>query len=393
VCGQGFKIVGYLSNVMKVLILGCGNIGSVAVDDFAKSMRSVEVFAADKNAARAKEVAKRVGTDNVSWAQLNASNYHQLVKELKNFDLVVGFLPGNLGYKLIEACVEVGKNLVDVSFMSENPLTLNSKAVEANVTIVPDCGLAPGISNILVGQASERLDRTQKVHIFVGGLPEKPLPPLGYVVTWSTESLIDEYTRKARIVEDGKIVDVEALGGLEKVEFPNVGALEAFYTDGLRTLLHTMNDLDSMWEKTLRYPGHAKKVGLLKTLGFFDDENINIEDVNLSPKKLTAKLLEQKLCKPKVKDIVELKIEVSGVKRGKQELHRYHLFDRYDEKQGITAMARTTAYPASIIAQLMLTKHIKEKGVVPPEKLGMNEKFFKVFLNELDKRGVKITKN
>jgi lysine 6-dehydrogenase len=393
VCGQGFKIVGYLSNVMKVLILGCGNIGSVAVDDFAKSMRSVEVFAADKNAARAKEVAKRVGTDNVSWAQLNASNYHQLVKELKNFDLVVGFLPGNLGYKLIEACVEVGKNLVDVSFMSENPLTLNSKAVEANVTIVPDCGLAPGISNILVGQASERLDRTQKVHIFVGGLPEKPLPPLGYVVTWSTESLIDEYTRKARIVEDGKIVDVEALGGLEKVEFPNVGALEAFYTDGLRTLLHTMNDLDSMWEKTLRYPGHAKKVGLLKTLGFFDDENINIEDVNLSPKKLTAKLLEQKLCKPKVKDIVELKIEVSGVKRGKQELHRYHLFDRYDEKQGITAMARTTAYPASIIAQLMLTKNIKEKGVVPPEKLGMNEKFFKVFLNELDKRGVKITKN
>jgi saccharopine dehydrogenase-like NADP-dependent oxidoreductase len=392
VFGQGFKIVVSLSKVMKVLFLGCGNIGSVAVDDFAKSVSSVEVFAADKNVARAKAVAKRVGTDNVSWVHLDVSNYSQLVRELENFDLVVGFLPGSLGYQLVEACVEVGRNLVDVSFMSENPLTLNSKAVEANVTIVPDCGLAPGISNILVGHTSGRLDRIQKVHIFVGGLPEKPLPPLGYVVTWSTESLVDEYTREARIVEDGKIVDVEALSGLEKIEFSNIGELEAFYTDGLRTLLHTMNHLDSMWEKTLRYPGHAKKVGLFKTLGFFDENSIKVEGVNLSPKKFTAKLLEKKLCKPKVKDIVALKIDVSGVKECKQERLHYHMFDRYDEKQGITAMARTTAYPASIIAQLILKKTIKEKGVVPPEKLGMNEEFFKVFLNELDKRGVKITK-
>jgi len=378
---------------MKVLFLGCGNIGSAAVDDFAKSMSSVEVFAADKNVSRAKEVAKRVGTDNVSWIRLDVSDHSQLAKELQNFDLVVGLLPGSLGYKLVEACVEVGKNLVDVSFMSENPLTLNSKAVEANATVVPDCGLAPGISNILVGHALKSLDRIHKVHIFVGGLPEKPLPPLGYVVTWSTESLIDEYTRKVRIVENGKIVDVETLSGLEKIEFPNVGELEAFYTDGLRTLLHTMNELDSMWEKTLRYPGHAKKVRLLKTLGFFDEKHIHIDGVNLSPKKLTAKLLEQKLCKPEIKDIVVLKIEVTGFKEGKQEHHSYHLFDRYDENRGITAMARTTAYPASIIAQLILTKTIKEKGVVPPEKLGMHEEFFKVFLNELDKRGVKITKN
>jgi saccharopine dehydrogenase-like NADP-dependent oxidoreductase len=391
-CGQGFKNVGSLSTFMKVLILGCGNIGSVAADDFAKSMSSVEVFAADKNAARAKEAAKRVGTENISWIQLDVSNYSELVKELENFDLVMGFLPGSLGYRLVKACVEVGRDLVDVSFMPENPLTLNSKALEANVTIVPDCGLAPGISNILVGHALDRLDRIQTVHIFVGGLPETPLPPLGYVVTWSTESLIDEYTRKARIVEDGEIVDVEALSGLEKVEFPNVGELEAFYTDGLRTLLHTVNDLDSMWEKTLRYPGHAEKVGLLKALGFFDEKHIHVEGVNLSPKKLTAKLLEQKLCKPKIKDIVTLKVEVSGVKEGKQVRHVYHLFDRHDEKRGITAMARTTAYPASIIAHLILRKTIKEKGVVPPEKLGMHEEFFQVFLNELEKREVKITK-
>lgn len=376
---------------MKVLILGCGNIGSVAAEDFAKSMTSVEVFVADKNVARAKEVAERIGTGNVSWIRLDTSNYSELVNALRNFDLAMGFLPGNLGYRLVEACVDVGRDLVDVSYMSENPLTLNDKAVRANVTIVPDCGLAPGVSNILVGHALRRLDKVQTVRIMVGGLPETPVPPLGYVITWSLESLIDEYTRKARIVKDGKIVDVEALNGLEEVEFPNVGRLEAFYTDGLRTLLHTVNNVDSMWEKTLRYPGHAEKVGLLKALGFFDERQIDVEGVNLSPRKLTVKLLEQKLWKPEVKDIVALKVEVSGVKNGKQTRYIYHLLDRYNEKRGITAMARTTAYPASIIAQLILRKAIKEKGVVPPEKLGMSEEFFQVFLDELEKREVKIT--
>jgi saccharopine dehydrogenase-like NADP-dependent oxidoreductase len=376
---------------MKVLILGCGNIGSVAAEDFAKTMSSVEVFVADKNLARAKEVAERIGTDNVSWIRLDASNYSELVKALRNFDLAMGFLPGSLSYRLVEACADLGKDLVDVSYMSENPLTLNDKAVRANVTIVPDCGLAPGITNILVGQALRRLDKVQKVGIMVGGLPETPVPPLGYVITWSPESLIDEYTRKARIVKDGKVVNVEALNGLEEVEFPNVGRLEAFYTDGLRTLLRTIKNVDSMWEKTLRYPGHAEKVGLLKALGFFDEKQIDVEGVSLSPRKLTVKLLEQKLWKPEVKDIVALKVEVSGIKNDRQIGYIYHLLDRYDEKRGMTAMARTTAYPASIIAQLILRKAIKEKGVVPPEKLGMNEEFFHIFLDELEKRKVKIT--
>ena len=376
---------------MKMLILGCGNIGSVAAEDFAKSVSSVEVFAADRYVERAKEVAERIGTDNVSWIRLDTSNYSELANSLRNFDLTMGFLPGTLGYRLIEACVDAGTDLVDVSYMSENPLTLNDKAVGANVAIVPDCGLAPGISNILVGHALRRLDKVETVRIMVGGLPETPVPPLGYVITWSPESLIDGYTRKARIVKDGEIVDVEALNGLESVEFPNVGRLEAFYTDGLRSLLHTVKNVETMWEKTLRYPGHAEKVGLLRTLGFFDERQIAVEGVSLSPRRLTVKLLEEKLWKPGVKDVVALKVEVSGAKNGKQVRYVYHLFDRYDEKRGITAMARTTAYPASIIAQLILRKVIREKGVVPPEKLGMHEELFRVFLGELEKRGVKIT--
>lgn len=379
-----------MTNFMKVLVLGCGNIGSVAAEDIAKSMSSIEVIVADRDGARAKEVAERIGENNVSWIQLDATNHNELVNALKDLDLAMGFLPGKLGYRLAEACIDTEKDLVDVSYMAENPLTLNDKAVKAGVTIIPDCGLAPGISNILVGHAIRKLDKVLAVHVMVGGLPEKPVPPLGYVITWSLESLIGEYTRKARIVKEGEIVEVEALSGLEEVEFPHIGRLEAFYTDGLRTLPYTVRNVDSMWEKTLRYPGHAGKIKLLKALGFFDERQINVEGVSISPRKLTVRLLGQKLWKPEVKDIVALKVEVSGIKNDKQTRYVYHLLDRYDQERGITAMARTTAYPASIITQLMLKKAVKEKGIVPPERIGMDEGLFRLFLEELERRGIKI---
>ncbi len=378
---------------MKALILGCGNIGSVATQDFAESMSSVEVFVADKNMVRAKEVAKRIGKGNVAGIQLNASNHNELVHNLETFDLVMGFLPGDLGYRLVKACVDAGKDLVDVSYMPENPLTLNDEAARANATIIPSCGLAPGISNILVGHAIRRLDTTQTVHIMVGGLPATPVPPLGYTITFSAESVIDEYTRKARIIKNSKVIDVEALTGLEEVEFPGVGTLEAFYTDGLKTLLHTVKGVEDMWEKTLRYPGHAKNIELLKALGFFDEEPIGVNGVNLSPRRLSARLFGQKLLMPGVKDIVAMKVEVSGVRSGRHVSYAYHLLDQYDERKGITAMARTTAYTASIIAQLILRKVIREKGVVPPERIGMSEEFFSTFLEELRKRGIKITES
>ncbi len=375
---------------MKTLVLGCGNIGSVAAEDLAKSTPSTEIVVADNERKRAKEVAEKIDTSNVSWVQLNVTDDDELIKTLRDFDIVMGFLPGKLGYRLAEACIETSKDLVDVSYMAENPLTLNGKALRAGVTIVPDCGLAPGISNFLVGHAIRKLDAVQAVHIMVGGLPEKPVPPLGYTITWSPESLIDEYTRKAGIVRKGKKFDVEPLTGLEEIDFPHVGKFEAFFTDGLRTLMHTVRNVDDMWEKTLRYPGHAEKIKTLEGLGFFDEKQVDIENVNVSPRKVTVKLLKQKLWKPNAKDIVALKVEVSGVRKGKQTSYVYHMLDRQDEKNAVTAMARTTAYPASIVTQLMLKNKIKEKGVVPPEKLGANESLFKLFLGELEKRGIRI---
>jgi len=376
---------------MKVLIIGCGNIGSVSAQDLVKSVPSTEIVVADKNEKRAKDVAERIEKDNVSWTGLDTSNHGELVNTLKGFDLAMGFLPGKLGYGLCKACIDAGKDLVDVSYMAENPMTLNASAAKAGVTIVPDCGLAPGISNVLVGHAVGKLDEVKAVHVMVGGLPEKPVPPLGYTITWSPESLIDEYTRKVVIVKKGRKVEIEALSGVEAITFPKVGELEAFYTDGLRTLLYTMENVEEMWEKTLRYLGHAEKIKAFQTLGFFDEKKINVEGVNVSPRKLTVKLIGEKLWKPEVKDIVVLKVEVVGVENGKKTSYSYHLLDNYDKKQGITAMARTTAYPASIVAQLMLKKAVKEKGVVPPEKIGMDKKLFSQFSDGLKKRGIKVS--
>jgi saccharopine dehydrogenase-like NADP-dependent oxidoreductase len=356
-------------------------------------MSSSDIVIADQDARRAKTVADRIDQSNVSWVQLDAANRDQLLRTLKDCDLAMGFLPGNLGYSLMKACIEARKDLVDVSYMVENPLRLLQAATSAGITIVPDCGLAPGISNFIVGHAFQKLDKTKAVHVMVGGLPERPIPPLGYIVTWSPESLVDEYTRKAMIVKEGRRVKVEALSGVENIEFPEVGKLEAFFTDGLRTLLHTMPRVRDMWEKTLRYPGHAEKIKLLEAMGLFKEEKILVEGAEVSPRRLTVKLLEQTLRKPDVKDFVALKVEVCGVKNGEETDYTYHMLDICDRKRGTTAMARTTAYPMSIVAQLILGGVIKEKGVVPPEKLGMEDRVFRLFWDGLEKRGIRISEN
>ncbi len=378
---------------METLVLGYGHIGSVLATDLAESMPSTEVVIAGRRLNKAEEAASGIHKENVTAIRLDAHNHPELVDTMRKFDLVIGTLPGHVGYESIKAAIEAKVDMVDVSYMPENPLTLNREAVKAGVTIVPDCGVAPGLSNLLVGHVISKLDQVEDIYIMVGGLPEKPVPPLDYIITWSTADLIDEYTRKAKIVKSGKVVEVEALTGLEEVEFPDVGRLEGFYTDGLRTLLHTIKGVKNMWEKTLRYPRHVEKIKLLKRLGFFDEHPINVENARLPPRKVTIKLLEKKLRKPEIRDILVMKVKVSGIGEGSKRCYVYHLLDRYDQKRGVTAMARTTAYPASIVAQLMVRKAVEEEGVVPLENLGMKDKFFNKILTELEKRQVKIVES
>jgi len=373
---------------MKVIVLGCGKIGSVMGGEFARCVPGAEVTMADIDEARARDAA--AGIPGAGWATIDTSNQGGLRDEIGGHDLALGALPGDYGYAALKAAVEVGVDMLDVSFTPEDPMQLDGAAKENGVTVVPDCGVAPGLSNVLVGYGASRLDAVEKAHVMVGGIPEKPVPPLGYTVTWSAEGLVDEYVRDVHIIEGGETVVVPALSGLEEVEFPGVGTLEAFYTDGLRTLAESLPDVDEMWEKTLRYPGHVEKVRLLRDLGFFSDEPVKVRGRPVSPRLATARLLERSLWMPEVGDLLAMQITVQGKAAGERRGYVFRVLDRYDHEGGVSAMARTTGYTAAIVAGMLAEGEIGETGVVPPERLGMNQAFTRSLLSELRKRGVRV---
>jgi saccharopine dehydrogenase-like NADP-dependent oxidoreductase len=375
---------------MKILVLGCGNIGSVVAEDLAQSLSSAQIVIADMNEDRVKEVVSQIGRENVDWNRVDASNHDELVGTLKKFDFAVGALPGVMGYRVCKAAVAAKRDMVDASYMPEDVMALHKDASKAEISIFPDCGMSPGLGSILAGHAASKLDRVESVHMLNGGLPEKPVPPLGYVITWSVNDLIDMYSRKVTIVKKGKTVEVEALSGLEEIGFPGVGKLEAFYTDGLRTMLYTLKNVKDMWEKSLRYPGHVEKINLLKSLGFLDDKPLGIKNLNVSPREVTAVLFERKMRRKDVPDIVAMRIDVSGEEDGENVTYTYHVLDRFDKQHQVTAMARTTAYTSSVIAQLLAEKAVDEKGVIPPEKLGMNEEFYGKYMRLMEKRKVAV---
>ncbi len=375
---------------MKILVLGYGNIGKLIARDLSDSLPSAELSVAGRHRENLENTVKNINKERVSAVTLDAYDFTELVSTIEKFDLAIGALPGDVGYQSLRAAIKARVDFVDVSFMPENPLPLNDTATEAGIAIVPDCGIAPGISNLLVGHATSKIDTVESVKIMVGGLPETPVDPLDYTITWSPEGLVDEYTRKATIIKNGKLAQVDALTGLEEIDFPKVGKLEGFYTDGLRTLIHTVKGAKTMWEKTLRYPGHVQKVKLIKALGFLDSRPIRVGGVRIAPRDVTTKLFEQKLQKPHVKDILVMRIEVTGKIGEIEQRFTYQMLECYDKKNNATAMARTTGYPASIVAQLIAQKVIRETGVIPLEKLGSNDTIFSKIITELEARQMKI---
>ncbi len=376
---------------LKAAVLGAGNIGSVVATDFAVSLPSWEVTSADLSLERAKRVSAGYGGNNLSAAALDVGRFEDLVTFLKGFDLVISALPGSVGFNAARASVEAGRNLIDVSFSPEDPFVLGDAAMEKAVVVIPDCGVAPGLSNALVGHGVSQLQSVEKIHVMVGGLPVDRSLPLGYVVTWSVEGLIDEYTRKARIIEDGASKEVEALSGVETIEFPGVGTLEAFFTDGARTLFRTVGPVREMWEKTMRYPGHVEAMRSLKELGCFDDSPVDLDGVRVIPRELTARLLEGRLRVPAAADLLAMKVDVYGRRDGAESNLSYTLLDYCDKAHGISAMARTTAFTASIVAQMVAQGEIEGKGILTPEEIGMKDVAFEDLLRRLRSRGVMIS--
>ena len=375
---------------MNVIVLGSGKIGSIMAREFASSVEDARMTMADIDEGRAKSAASAIpGSD---WMAIDTTDYEDLVGKIRGYDMVLGALPGDYGYMSIKASIEAGANMVDISYTVEDPLGLDAMAKEKGVTVVPDCGVAPGLSNILVGYAASRLDTVKTAHFMVGGIPEKPVPPLGYTITWSADGLVDEYVRDVSIIKGGEKVTVPALSGLEEIEFPGVGTLESFYTDGLRTLADSIEGVESMWEKTLRYPGHVEKVRLLRDLGFFDDKPVKTLVGEVSPKYVTARLFERTLWMPEVGDLLAMRIEVSGKLGGADKTYEYRLIDYFNHETGVSAMARTTGYTAAIVAAMMAKGKIAGKGVLTPESLATDPEFTEGVIAELGKRGVKVEK-
>lgn len=372
---------------MKVIVLGSGKIGSVMARDFSNTIKDSRITMTDINVERVRKASSLIGVD---WTTLDTTNYSDMVELLGDYDLVLGALPGDYGFSAIKACIEAGIDMVDVSYTPENPLILNTSAKNSGVTIIPDCGVAPGLSNFLVGYSFSKLENVKEVHIMVGGIPEIPVPPLGYTITWSAEGLIDEYVRDVTIIEKGKPVQVTALSGLEEIEFPGVGILEAFYTDGLRSLVTSFPEIENMYEKTLRYPGHVEKVKFLRELGFFSEEPLEVMNEQVVPKTVTARLFERSLWMPKIGDILAMIIQVIGEEKGRRIGYSYRVLEGFDHKTGVSAMARTTAYTASIVASMLAKGVINEKGVLPMEKLGQDPSFVKELFSGLKKREVDI---
>jgi len=345
---------------MQICILGAGNVGRLVAYDLSKDF---DVSVADKSKERLQLVENFAAT-----YELDASNFEGLVGFMKKFDLIVGALPGRLGFFTLKAAIKARRDIVDVSFMPENPLELDIKAKEAGIRIIVDAGFAPGLSNILMGHIYKVLEKLDEGVINVGGLPKDPKPPLYHKVLFSPYDLIEEYTRPARIIRNGRLMSVDPLQDIKRVRIKDF-EFESFLSDGLRTLLTTIK-AKNLSENTLRWKGHLERMKVLKELGFFNPENVEFTMKVIMP-----------LMQFESEDFSIM--EVYG-RFGEQEI-RYFMYD--EARDGFTSMARSTGYITAITVRIM-TKHDFEPGVIPPEYLGMEEKLFDEIIREVKKRNI-----
>jgi saccharopine dehydrogenase-like NADP-dependent oxidoreductase len=306
----------------------------------------------------------------------------------RQHDLVLSAVPGFMGYQTLKAVIDAGCDVVDIAFFPEDPFGLDALATERGVTAIVDCGVAPGMSNLLVGHVAGQLDRIESVRIYVGGLPEVRRWPFEYRAVFSPIDVIEEYTRPARYIENGRLVVREALSDPELLEFEGIGTLEAFNSDGLRSLAETI-DAPNMKEKTLRYPGHIEKMAVFRATGLFDKQEIEIGGTKIRPLDFTARLLFPKWkLEPGEADLTVMQIIVEGESGGRPVRHVYDLLDRYDPVTDTHSMARTTGYTATTAVRMLAAGLYDRKGISPPEFVGRQPACVAFMLDGLAERGV-----
>jgi saccharopine dehydrogenase-like NADP-dependent oxidoreductase len=348
---------------VKILVLGGGAQGRVIATELARALPASPISVADVHEPELPALA------NLRWIEADLANHGTIGRLLHEHELGVGALPSRLGFAAMKAAIETRRHLVDVSRAAQNPLPLDRDARAAGVTIVPDCGIAPGLSNLLIGHAVTTHGTPEEVTVLAGAVAEDPSAPYGYVVTWSLDDLLEEYQRPARIIENGRRTTVPVFSGLERVEVDGVGAMEAFYSDGLRTLLDTIPDVRVMGEKTLRWPGHVEAVRPLVAISRLVEE------------------FRDRCAADPARDLVVLVVRLRWGRR----TERVTLVERYDPVSGLTAMARSNALTTAAVALFAAEGGLTTPGVQPLEVLGRDERAYRFMIDAVERHGVRLT--
>jgi lysine 6-dehydrogenase len=373
---------------MKAAVLGSGLMGSVIGWDLARSKGVDEVVVADIDRNRLADVKRRTPGWKLSTEVLDIKDTKKVVSFLKRFDVAASALPHGIVHHSDVAAAEAGTKMVNIAF-EDVQMGLDPKAKKSGALIIPGCGVAPGLGGILLAHGLTLLGGGDEGHILVGGLPQKPTGPFEYRLVFSIVGLLREYIEEARVVRNGRMVKVMPFSSVESYDFPEpIGRLEGFPTDGLASLVYTMKGMKTLDEITLRWPGHAEKMNLLMESGYFSREKVKAGGTEVSPLDVSYAVLGEKLAEGDPRDMTVMRV----IAKGKKGTVTYDLVDKYDEKNGVTSMAKTTAYTGSIVSQMLGAGEISGKGVVPPETAIQGKKV-ESLISALGRRGVRISRS
>jgi len=376
---------------MRMLVLGAGLQGSACAYDLLQDKDVTEIRLADHHLGHIPEFLAPYSGPRLLPTLLDVRDHEAVLSVMRQSDAVMSAIPYYFNYDLAKLAVDAGVHFCDLGgnteivFMQKE---LDADARRKNITIVPDCGLAPGMVNILAEYGIRQLDSVDSVKIYVGGLPQHPEPPLNYMLVYSLEGALDYYTTLSWVLRNGKRTQVKALSEREPITFDSVGTLEAFHTaGGLSTMAFRYEDkVPTMEYKTLRYPGHAELMEDIRAMGLLDLEPVDVKGVKVVPRDAFIASVQPKLTKPKGRDLVALRVVVKGKKNGASATRAFQLVDRYDEKHGISAMMRTTGYSLSITGLMQVRRQIQPPGVHTPDECVPPEQY----IAELRKRGIDI---
>ncbi len=380
---------------MRFMVLGAGLQGYAAAFDLARTKDVTEVVVADVDESRARRAAERLAglPAAVRAERLDVAEEPNLASRLRGHDVVISAVPYFLNARLTRAAIDARVSFCDLGGNTDvvrEQEALDAEARAAGVTIVPDCGLAPGMANVLGVAGMHRLDRAEEVHLRVGGLPLRPKPPLEYMMVFSMHGLLNEYLGRATVLRGGKLQQVDTLGDVEEIAFPKpVGRCEAFVTlGGTSTMPWTYEGkVKTLDYKTVRYPGHAAKIAMLRDLGLLEKQPVVVDGRSIAPRSVFAAAAEPRLTFPEEADLVVMRVQVIGVREGKRREIVFEMLDRMDRKNEVSAMMRTTAYPTTATALMIARGEVPYRGVAAMERAVPAEPF----LREVRRHELRIT--